>query len=85
MHCCLHGKAIKKFCHGFAECNGHSKFFFCCLLFHVNNSAYIYIYIRNHNSTQYIRNHIYISQTINYVRNPQYITNHKFKVHKFNT
>jgi len=56
--------------------------FFCFLLFHVNNSAYIYI--RNHNSTQYIRNHIYISQTTNYVRNPQYITNHKFtsSIHK---
>ena len=47
----------------FAECNGHCtrqshNNFFCFLLFHVNNSAYIYI--RNHNSTQYIRNHIYI-------------------------
>ena len=58
------------------------QFFFCFLLFHVNNSAYIYI--KNHNSTQYIRNHIYISQTTNYVRNPQYITNHKFtsSIHK---
>ena len=56
--------------------------FFCFLLFHVNNGAYIYI--RNHNLTQYIRNHIYISQTTNYVRNPQYITNHKFtsSIHK---
>ena len=35
------------------------------------------------NQQQYITNHIYISQTTKFVRNPQFITNHKFIVHKF--
>ena len=81
----LHSVNLRNCCCNFpkfAECNGHctrqshskKKLFFA---FPCKQQC-IYIYIRNHNSTQYIRNHIYISQTTNYVRNPQYITNHKF-------
>ena len=52
--------------------------FFCFLLFHVNNKAYIYI-SQTTNQHQYVTNHIYISQTTKFVRNPQYITNYTFK------
>jgi len=67
--------------------------FFCFLLFHVNNKAYIYIYIyiTNHKSTSICHKpHLYITNdqicpksTIYYKPHVQKYT--LFQVHKFNT